>query len=88
MGGLESPPIFCAIFVRELKRCVSRAGQSFRLACLSGKNPGGENPRLLRDRPADGSLCPGGRVADSCGVAVYRMRGAAQRAAPLILLLL
>ena len=32
------------------------AGQSFRLACLSGKNPGGsKDPRLLRDRPTDGA---------------------------------
>ena len=40
------------------RRCVQvlangHAGQSFRLACLPGRNPGGCPPRLLRDRPAD-----------------------------------
>ena len=41
------------------RRCVQvlangHAGQSFRLACLPGRNPGGCPPQLLRDRPADG----------------------------------
>ena len=71
MGGLESPPIFCAIFVRELKSCVSRAGQSFRLACLSGKNPGGRKPLAIERPSCRRVIMPrGGRVDNSCGVAV------------------
>ena len=34
---------------------MGHAGQSFRLACLAGKNPGSKDPRLLRDRPSDGA---------------------------------
>ena len=34
---------------------MGHAGQSFGLACLSGKNLGAEDPRLLRDRPSDGA---------------------------------
>ena len=47
----------CAAEYRSGARCscpMGHSGQSFRLACLSGKNPGG-NPRILRDRPTDGA---------------------------------
>ena len=54
------------VAVHAVERSNGHAGQSFRLACLSGKNPGGvKTPDI--ERPSFGRGCIGGE--DYAGVA-------------------